>query len=173
MLKKSLVWFALPIIFWPPDLFNLPLSLWVLAACEEGLKAFASTREDRPIDKFWLVALCGVWELTLSKPLWGWALADSGEVSDRLALSGMLYATALPVLMHTVTAAIYAFTSERWLWAAFAASWLIHAAFNESAHYFGLSPALAIAQTAILALLLAAALHRRLPPRHQRAPDDR
>jgi len=37
---------------------------------EEGLKAFASTREQNRQDKFWLVALFGVWELALDKPFW-------------------------------------------------------------------------------------------------------
>jgi hypothetical protein len=37
--------------------------------------------------------------------------------------------------------------SKRRIWAAFIASWIVDAAFNESVDYFGLSPTLAIGQT--------------------------
>lgn len=161
MLKKSTLLFALPIMFAPAQLFQFPLGMWALIAFEEGLKAFASTREDNRENKFWLVALFGIWELTVDKPFWGLVLAQSGENWDRLSLIGLAYATALPVLMHAVTAAIYAFTFERKIWAAFIASWIVHTAFNESVDYFGLSPLVAITQTVILALMLAALFARR------------
>ncbi|HET6943545.1 MAG TPA: hypothetical protein VFH89_15445 [Sphingomicrobium sp.] len=160
MFKKSLLLFALPIILSPAALFQFPLGMWVLVAWEEVLKAFASTRERNPIDKFWLVALFGLWELTIDKPFWGFVLARSEQGWDRLALVGFLCATALPVLMHAVTAAIYAFTFERRLWAAFIASWVIHATFNEAASYFGLSLAAAITETAILVAILMAIFSR-------------
>lgn len=157
ILKKSLLLFVLPMLFWPGKaLLHFPLGIWVAAGCEEGLKAFASTRERNRQDKFWLVALFGIWELTISKPFWGAVLAQSGIISGELSALGVAYATALPVLMHTVTAAIYAFTSERRLWAAFAASWFVHAMFNESVDHFGLSPHLAITQTAVLSVALIA-----------------
>jgi hypothetical protein len=161
MLKKSLLLFALPIMFAPAALFQLSLGMWALIAFEEGLKSFASTREDDPTNKFWLVALFGIGELTLDKPLWGLVLTQSGETWDRLSLIGLAYSTALPALMHAVTAAIYAFTSRRWLWAAFTASWIIHAAFNGSVDYFGLSPLVALTQTAILTGILAALFAKR------------
>jgi len=75
---------------------------------------------------------------------------------------GLVYITTLPVLMHAVTAAIYAFAFERRLWAAFITSWVIHAVFNETAHYFALSPAVAITQTAILIAMLGALVSGRL-----------
>lgn len=161
MLKKSMLLFALPIMFAPAQLFQFPLGMWALVAFEEGLKAFASTREDNRENKFWLVVLFGIWELTVDKPFWGLVLAQTGEHWDRLSLIGLAYATALPVLMHAVTAAIYAFTFERRIWAAFVASWTVHTAFNESVDYFGLSPLVAITQTAILALMLAALFAKR------------
>lgn len=160
ILKKSVFWFALPIIFWPAGLINFPLSLWFFVACEEGLKTFASTREDGPADKFWLVALFGIWELTLSKPIWGWTIEGTGGGPDRLALMGLLYATALPVLMHAVTAAIYAITSEKRLWAAFVGSWIIHMSFNEAAAYSYGSPMAVIAETIVLVVILALLLKR-------------
>jgi hypothetical protein len=161
MLKKSLLLFALPIMFAPTKLFQFPLGMWALVAFEEGLKAFASTREDNRDNKFWLVALFGIWELTVDKPFWGLVLAQSGESWDRLSLVGLAYATALPVLMHAVTAAIYAFAFERKIWAAFIASWMVHTAFNESVDYFGLSQLAAIIQTAILTIILASLFARR------------
>ena len=154
MLGKSLFLLAVPIMLSPAQLFQFPLGMWALVAFEEGVKAFASTREQKRVDKFWLVALFGIWELTVDKPFWGLEVAQSGQSWDRLAMVGFLYATALPVLMHVVTAAIYAFTFERRLWAAFIASWFVHTAFNEAVDYFGLSPTAAIIETAILGAIL-------------------
>ena len=162
LLKKSLWLFALPIALWPSPLFHFPFGMWVSIGCEEGLKAFASTRERNRLDKFWLVGLFGIWELMLDKPFWGLVLAQTGERWDRLSLLGLVYATALPVLTHAVTAAIYAFTFERWLWAALLASWLIHAAFNESVDYFSTSPAAVMTQTVILTVMLAALVANQL-----------
>ena len=161
ILKKSLLLFALPILFWPNPLFRFPLGLWVALACEEGLKAFASTREENRRDKFWLVVLFGIWELALSKPLWGFAVGRDGGAWDRLSMIGFLYATALPVLMHAVTAAIYAFTFERRLWAAFLVSCFVHAVFNAVATT---SPVVVIAETLVLTALLAAIVWSDRPP---------
>ena len=161
LLKKSLLLFALPIMFAPAQLFQFPLGMWALVAFEEGLKAFASTREQSRENKFWLVALFGIWELTVDKPFWGLVLAQSNESWDRLSLVGLAYATALPVLMHSVTAAIYAFTFERRIWAAYLVSWVIHTAFNEAASYFYLSPMAVIIETAMLAAILIFVIQRR------------
>lgn len=162
ILKKSLLLFALPILLWPGFLFRFPLGMFVSIGCEEGLKAFASTREQNQRDKFWLVTLFGIWELALDKPLWGLVLAKSGESWDRLSLIGFVFATALPVLMHAVTAAFYAFALERRLWAACLIGWTIHAAFNETVDYFAPSPVVVVTQTAILIGLLAALFSGRL-----------
>lgn len=161
ILKKSLLLFVVPILFVPAWLFQFPFGMWAMVAFEEGLKGFASTREERRADKFWLVALFGIWELTIDKPFWGLVLEQPGENWDRLAIGGLLYATALPVLMHLVTAAIYAFTFERRLWAALLSSWVIHTAFNESATYFYGSPIAVVAETAVLGAMLIVLLARR------------
>lgn len=156
ILRKSILFFAVPIAFVPAGLLlKLSLGMWLLVAWEEGLKAFASSRERDRFDKFWLVALFGIWELTLDKPWYGLMEGWTNEGWDRLSLAGLAYATALPVLMHAATASLYAFTFERRLWAAFGASWLLHMAFNESIDYFGFSPLVVIGQTAVLAMILA------------------
>jgi len=161
MLRTSLVTFVVPMLFAPVGLLlKLPLGAFLLVAWEEGLKAFASTRERDRFNKFWLVALFGVCELTVDKPWYGFIGVWAGEDWDRLSLAGLVYATALPVLMHTVTAAIYAFAFERRLWAAVAASWTVHAAFNELVDYFQ-SPIAVIIETLVLAVLLVAILQRR------------
>ena len=159
ILMKSVVLFAFPMLIWPGwILLRLPFGFWIAAACEEGLKAFASTREERRDDKFWLVTLFGIWELTVSKPFIGRLLAQPGESWHRLSMIGVVYATALPVLMHAVTAAIYAHASERRLWPAFTASWVVHAVFNITATHFAFSPAWVLIETTILATMLAALL---------------
>jgi hypothetical protein len=165
MLSKSLLLFAIPIVFAPTHWVVRVFGIWVWLGCEEGLKAFASTREEKVLDKFWLVALFGIWELALDKPFWGLVLAQSGGSWDRLSLAGAAYATALPALMHAVTAAIYAFTPERRLWAALLVSWTIHASFNGAALYFYLSPVAVILETVILCALLATVFRfgRRFP----------
>lgn len=156
ILKKSLWLILLPMLLTPAPLFTFPLGMWALIAFEEGVKAFASTREEEPKNKFWLVSLFGIWELTLDKPFWGLVVAQSAESWDRVSLLGLVLATTIPVLMHAVTAAIYAFWFECRLWAAFTTSWVIHTAYNESVDYFGLSPTVQLTQIAILAILLAA-----------------
>jgi hypothetical protein len=154
ILKKSLWLIALPMLVTPAPLFTFPFGMWALVAFEEGVKAFASTREQEPKNKFWLVSLFGVWELTLDKPFWGLVVAQSAERWDRVSLLGLVLATTIPVLMHAVTAAIYAFRLKDRLWAAFIASWAVHTAYNESVDYFGLSPAVQVTQIAILVVLL-------------------
>lgn len=158
ILKTSLWLIVLPITLAPTSLFTFPLGMWALIAFEEGVKAFASTREREPRNKFWLVSLFGIWELALDKPFWGLVLAQSAESWDRVSLIGFVLATTIPVLMHAVTAAIYAFRFECRLWAAFVTSWVIHTVYNESVDYFGLSPAVQLTQVGILAMLLTALL---------------
>ena len=161
MLKRSLLLFGLPLLFWPgPLLLRLPFGVWIAAGCEEGLKAFASTREERPQDKFWFVALFGIWELILDKPIRGLVLAHDAQIWSRLPMAGLVYATALPVLMHAVTAAIYAFAFRGRLWAAFIAAWVVHSIFNETVDHFSTSPDLVITETVILGILLAALVMR-------------
>jgi hypothetical protein len=160
MLKKSLLLFALPIIFSPAGYLTFPLGAWVWIACEEGLKAFASTRERDRLDRFWLVTLFGIWELTVDKPFWGYFLAPQIANWGRVDVGELIYATVLPVLMHTVTAAIYAFTAERRIWVALIASWTLHVAFNEAVNRLGFSPEIMALETLILASMLGWILRR-------------
>lgn len=150
ILRKSLLLFALPLLLWSGALFSFPMAMWMLVACEEVLKALASTGEQNRRDRFWLVSLFGVWELTVNKPFWGLDIARSGESWSHTSMAAFLYASALPVLMHAVTAAIYAFSFKRRIWAAFAASWAVHFAFNETAQRFSLSPIALIIETMVL-----------------------
>jgi hypothetical protein len=154
ILKKSILLFALPIVFVPVGRLLWPLGMWAVVAWEEGLKTFASTREQNRLNRFWLIATFGIWELMLDKPFWGLVLARQNENWDRLHLIWLVYGTTLPVLMHTVTAAIYAFAFERRLWPAFVAAWAIHWTFNEAVDYFALSVFAAVFETMILGLIL-------------------
>ena len=170
ILKKSALLFLLPMLFWPGGLvLRLPLGVWIDGACEEGLKAFASTREQNPKNKFWLVALFGILELAVDKPFWGFVLAKSGESWDRLAMIGIVSATALPVLMHTTTAAIYAFAFKDRIWAAFIASWVVHVTFNWSVDHFSTSVPLVTVQTVTLVIILAGILGQARQPLAQMA----
>ena len=170
ILKKSALLFILPMFFWPGSLvLRLPLGVWIDAACEEGLKAFASTREQNPKNKFWLVALFGIWELAFDKPFWGLVLARSGDSWDSLAMIGIVSATALPVLMHTTTAAIYAFAFKGRIWAAFIASWIVHVTFNWSVDHFSSSVPLITVQTVTLVIILAGILGQARQPLGQTA----
>jgi hypothetical protein len=161
MVKKSLWLIVLPMLLTPAPFFTFPLGMWALVAFEEGVKAFASTREREAKNKFWLVSLFGVWELTLDKPFWGLVVSQSAGNWDRGSLVGLVLATTIPVLVHAVTAAIYAFCFECRLWAAFVTSWLIHTAYNESVDYFGISPAVQLTQVAMLTILLLALVAKR------------
>ena len=163
ILKKSLLLFVLPIMFLPVGRLLWPLGMWAVVAWEEGLKTFASTREQNRADRFWLVALFGIWELMLDKPFWGLVLARQNENWDRLQLIGLVYATALPVLMHTVTAAIYAFAFKKRLWPAFIAAWAVHWTFNEAVDFYDLSVSAAIFETVVLGLILAGILRAGQP----------
>jgi hypothetical protein len=151
------------------DLFTLGgwllanVGMWAVVAFEEGLKAFASTRERNRVDRFWLVSLFGIWELTLDKPFWGLVLAQPMANWDRVEVIGLVYATALPVLMHTVTASIYAFAFDKRIWSAFVAGWAVHWTFNEAVAYFDLSVSAAIFETVILGCLLAGILTAKRP----------
>ena len=163
ILKRSLVLLALPMIFTPGGWLLVHVGMWAAVAFEEGIKAFASTREQNRVDRFWLVSLFGIWELILDKPFWGLVLAQPIAHWDRVEIIGLVYATALPVLMHTVTASIYAFAFEKRIWAAFIAAWTIHWTFNEAVDYFDLSVSAAIFETAILGFMLVGILNAKPP----------
>ena len=74
ILLKSVLLFVIPIggvVALPERLFQFRLSMWLVVLIEESLKATAASTEQRPIDRFLLVALFGIWELIWVKPLWG------------------------------------------------------------------------------------------------------
>ena len=163
LFKRSLALFVLPTIFWPGGWVLLHAGMWAVVAFEEGLKAFAATREHNRVDRFWLISLFGIWELILDKPFWGLVLAQPIADWGRVEVIGLVYTTALPVLMHTVTASIYAFALEKRIWAAFIASWVVHWTFNEAVTYFHLSASAAIFESAILGFLLVGILKAKRP----------
>lgn len=159
LFRTSLWLFALPIVIGPLSWMQFPLSVWVLVAFEEALKAFGAQREKNATNRFWLISLFGLWELTLSKPFWAWTMTNELAGWNSLQVIGLLYAVVLPVLMHCVTAAIYAYRFQKRLWAAFIASWTLHTAYNEAVVYFDLSvPATCLITVVLLALLIAALL---------------
>lgn len=178
LFRKSLWLFVLPILLAPWSSLSFPLSMWLLVAIEEGLKTYGAHSEESAVDRFWLISLFGLWELTLDKPFWGFVLASEISSWNRPEVAGLLFSTALPVLMHVVTAAIYAFRFKGRLWAAFLVCWFIHTAFNEAVTYFYLSIPAACIETIVLLAILTAALPKpaRLPWSHRRdgqpmAPD--
>jgi hypothetical protein len=162
--KKSLLFFVVPMLLFPPNLLGYPLSMFFLVTCEEALKALAARGERGRMNRFWLVSLFGIWELVLTKPLWGAAAAQSNVNFDGFQLAGLLYAAILPVFMHAVTAAIYAFRFRGHLWAALAAAWMVHIAFNLSVGYFGVSVTAALVETVTLVVILLIVLPRALRP---------
>jgi len=154
MLKTSLWVFVVPFLFAPGLWLQTHVGMWAIVAFEEGLKTFASTREQNRVDRFWLVSLFGIWELMLDKPFWAVVLAEPIAGWGRMEVGGLVFATALPVLMHTVTAAIYAFVFDKRLWLAFGASWVVHFTFNEAVGYFHPSVPAALIETVVLVIIL-------------------
>ena len=156
MLLKSVLFFVLPVavvVAVPDQVFRFPLSLWVVALIEECLKATAAATERSPLDRFFLVALFGIWELIWVKPLW--ALNHSALLADwsNLQLTGLIAAAVVTVLMHAVTAEIYAFRFQGRLWLALVVSWVLHVAFNESVDLFGVSLVASLLQLLLLFFL--------------------
>jgi hypothetical protein len=142
LLIKSVLFFVLPGILLalvPPSLVQFPLALWVGTLIEEALKAGAVRGEQTKLDRFFLVSLFGIWELALGKP--GWGLAHAGLLDNytNLQLVGLTMGGMITVLMHAVTAEIYAFRFEGRLGLAVAVSWAIHTAFDEAIDLLGVS----------------------------------
>lgn len=165
LLLKSLGLFVLPgvvIVALPDRLFQFPLSMWVLVLIEESLKAAAASTEQKPMDRFWLIALFGIWELMLAKPMWGIEQMDVLEGWTRLQLTGLTAAGMVTVLMHSVTAEIYAFRLGGRIAAALAVSWILHIAFNESIDLMGVSLLTSLLQLLPLLLLFVALWPKRI-----------
>jgi hypothetical protein len=166
ILLKSVFLFVLPeavIIALPNDLFRFPMSMWVVVLIEEALKATAAATERHRIDRFLLVALFGIWELMLAKPLWGVNHSAILEDWTNLQLAGLTAAGIVTVLMHSVTAEIYAFRFARRLPVALFICWIFHTAFNESVEFFGVSLIAALLRLVSLTIVFAALWPRRAP----------
>lgn len=161
ILGKSLLFFIVPIIVLAPlAVFTFPLAMFVWVACEELVKAFASTRERLSYDRFYLVSLFGVWEMIASKPFWGVILARTPDNLTRVDIMLLVSGTALPILMHTITAAIYAFRFRGKLWAAFGTCLILHASWNVIAPRYFASATAELCEALVLILLLIAAMPR-------------
>jgi hypothetical protein len=166
ILLKSVLLFVLPalvIVALPDALFRFPLSMWVLVLIEESLKAIASATERDPMDRFFLVVLFGIWELVWVKPLWGLNHFSVLEGWSNLQLAGLTVAGIITVLMHSVTAEIYAFRLARNLPLALLLSWVFHTAFNESIDLFGVSLVSCLLLLLPLVLLFVALWPKRPP----------
>jgi hypothetical protein len=137
--------------------------MWVVVLIEEALKAMAAATERRRIDRFFLVALFGIWELMLAKPLWGVNHSAVLEDWTNLQLAGLTAAGIVTVLMHSVTAEIYAFRLTRRLPVALFVCWIFHTALNVSVEFLGVSLVVALSQLVSLAIVFAALWPRRAP----------
>jgi hypothetical protein len=142
ILLKSVGLFVLPgiaLALVPPRLIAFPFAAFVGTFVEECLKATAAAAERNEADRFWLVALFGIWELMLVKPLWGFGHAGLIQDWTQLELAGLTTAGLITVLMHSITAEIYAFRFGGSIPAAFLASWALHCGFNLSVDWLGVS----------------------------------
>ncbi|MEO8454790.1 MAG: hypothetical protein ABI454_06495 [Sphingomicrobium sp.] len=158
LLLKSVALFVLPtfiLVALPQELFRFPLSLWIGALIEECLKGIAAATERTRLNRFVLVALFGIWELVWVKPLWG--LNHSAFLADwnNMQLAALTAAAVVTVLMHCVTAEIYAFRFGGRLLYALPASWAVHVAFNESVGLLGVSLLASAVQFLVVAVLFA------------------
>jgi len=159
ILFKSVFLFVLPgaiLVALPLELFHFPLSMWVVVLIEELLKTAAAATERERMDRFSLVALFGVWELMLAKPLWGLNQAADLESWSNLQLAGLAAAGIVTVLMHAVTAEIYAFRFAGRLGLALLVSWVVHTSFNEAIDLLDVSLVSCLALTLPLVLTFAA-----------------
>jgi hypothetical protein len=115
------------------------LSLWLLTFLEEALKATAAKTERGSHNRFWLISLFGIWELMLAKPLWGFRHAAVLDTFSAVGLAGLTAAGVLAVLMHCVTAEIYAFRFKQRIPVALGVCWLFHTAYDEAVGLLGVS----------------------------------
>lgn len=167
MLLKSVLLFVLPIaviVALPEEVDRFPLSMWVFVLIEECLKAAAAATEQEPMDRFLLVALFGIWELIWVKPLWGLNHAAFLEDWTNLQLVGLTAAGIVTVLMHSVTAEIYAFRFAQRLPLALLVSWILHTGFNESVDLLGVSLLASLLQLLPLVFLFTALWPKKLEP---------
>jgi hypothetical protein len=157
LLLKSLWLLVLPaaaLIALPDRIFAWALGMWFAILLEECLKAYAARSEQQSSDRFALVALFGIWELMLAKPLWALTGGQVPEGWGRWEVFGLVLAAVVPVLMHVVTATIYAFHFRGRLWAALLSSWVVHITYNEATDLFGIAPLASVGKLIVLATIL-------------------
>jgi hypothetical protein len=142
LLLKSILLFVLPgaaLAALPPKLFQFPLGMWLAVLIEECMKAIAARTEKKHSDRFFLIALFGIWELMLVKPLVSFFEPWVVNGLSNFQIVGLMAGGLLAVLMHVVTAEIYAFRLPNRLVIAIALSWLLHTVFDESVDLLGVS----------------------------------
>lgn len=178
ILRKSVVFFLLPgalMIVIPivaPPVLVLPYLLlgpWTVLGIlllfvliEEFLKSSAARSESRPYDKFAFAMLFGIFELALAKPLLPLVAGDLMGEWSRWGLAGLAIGAMLAMMMHTVTAALYAFKFPDRPWLGLLTCFAIHAFYNFVVTVF-LSVALVVIAAIIFAIFLIVLLPQREP----------
>ena len=159
VLLKSVVIFVLPgalIVSAPFNLSNVAFGGLISVLIEEILKLIGALAEKGLRNRFFIVVLFGIWELMLVKPLWGLAYASTLAGWTSLQVVGLMAASLVTVLMHSVTAEVYARQLTKStnlltrLSSALGLGWIIHATFNVSVDAFGVSLSVTLLQLIIL-----------------------
>lgn len=130
---RSLWLFAAPmliIILLPNPRLPFLVAVLGLVLVEELIKLNAARWELSSIRKFWMVALFGIWELMLAKPFLGFDSPAELAAVERADLLLIAASGIVPVVMHSVTAAIYAFRLKRKPFLQLTVCWTIHATYN-------------------------------------------
>jgi hypothetical protein len=160
ILTKSVVIFVLPSAVLaaalPSRVLAFRLGVWIAVLIEECLKAVASVTEKERSSRFFLVVLFGVWEFALVKPLGALlhpALLDS---LDTFELTGLTIRGLIVVLMHTVTAELYAFKFAKNIMIPLCISCVLHIIFDETINSFAYSLLSALIWFVLLLILLCA-----------------
>jgi hypothetical protein len=173
LLLKSFGFFVVPIgvaLTVPDDVLQFPLALWLVVLVEESLKATAAATESKSMNRFWLVSLFGIWELTLAKTMWGIEQVVTLSALTSAQAIGVALSGVITVLMHAVTAELYAFRFGGRLAAAFAATLVFHVGFNETVTFIGTSLGFTIGTGLLLVLPLALLFMKLWPKRLAVAP---
>ena len=166
ILVKSVVLFVVPgvaLASVPPRFLHSEMAVFAAILAEEVLKAVASLTENNEYDRFWLICLFGIWELTLAKPVWGITHYNIIENLDKLQLVGLTLGGCVTVLMHSVTAKIYCSRLLRKIGLALIVAWAFHATFDEAVRLFVVS----FRELSIVAIVLVA-IFIAMPPQVMR-----
>jgi hypothetical protein len=123
---------VIPLVTPGSTLSGVPVIVFILmlVLVEEFLKMSAARTEHRGFDKFALVMLFGIFELLLAKPVGPFF---GGELLGEWSRWGLIGATVgglLALLMHSVTAAIYAYQFPERPFVAMLTCFAVHAIYN-------------------------------------------